>query len=116
MAFLTIHSPPGLSPESAERAADLGPSFVRGMESPEHLLREAGFDRVSVTDVTTRFRTTCLAWGAAFDKLDAPLRAELGDEDYEGEVDRKDAMLAGIDEGLLVRSLVTGWRDCGAGL
>jgi hypothetical protein len=38
--------------------------------------------------------------------LEPQLRRELGDEDFEDELDQKEGMLIGIDEGLLLRSLI----------
>jgi hypothetical protein len=43
-------------------------------------------------------------------ELESQLRTELGDEDFEDELDQKESMLTGIDEGLLLRSLIIGER------
>ena len=45
------------------------------------------------------------------DALTADLRAEEGDDLYEEERTAKTAMLAGIDEGVLCRSLIVTTRD-----
>ena len=75
-------------------------------ESPQELIDQAGFSGLEVTDVTARFRRTCSAWLAAMKELEPQLRRELGDEDFEDERDQKEGMLIGIDEGLLLRSLI----------
>jgi hypothetical protein len=95
-----------LPPAQEERATELGPSLVCGCESPQELIGEAGFFSPQVTDVTVRFRRTCSAWLAAMKELEPQLRRELGDEDFEDELDQKESMLTGIDEGLLRRSLI----------
>jgi len=43
-------------------------------------------------------------------ELEPQLRRELGDEDFEDELDQKESMLTGIDEGLLLRSLIISER------
>ena len=103
---LSIHTPPSLTPAQEEQATELGPSLVCGCESPQELIGEAGFFDPQVTDVTVRFRRTCSAWLAAMKELEPQLRRELGDEDFEDELDQKESMLTGIDEGLLRRSLI----------
>ncbi|HIB09638.1 MAG TPA: hypothetical protein EYO20_07335 [Gemmatimonadetes bacterium] len=107
---VSIHTPQSLTPAQEERAVELGPSLVCGCESPEELISQAGFSRPQVTDVTFRFRHTCLAWLTAMKELESQLRTELGDEDFEDELDQKESMLTGIDEGLLLRSLIIGER------
>ena len=102
----SIHTPPSLTPVQEERATELGPSLVCGCESPQELIGEAGFSGLEVIDVTARFRRTCSAWLAAMKELGPQLRRELGDEDFEDELDQKESMLTGIDEGLLRRSLI----------
>ena len=102
----SIHTPPSLTPVQEERATELGPSLVCGCESPQELIGEAGFSGLEVIDVTARFRRTCSAWLAAMKELGPPLRRELGDEDFEDELDQKESMLTGINEGLLRRSLI----------
>ena len=90
----SIHTPPSLNPAQEEQATELG------------LIDQAGFSGLEVMDVTARFRRTCSAWLAAMKELEPQLRRELGDEDFEDELDQKEGMLIGIDEGLLLRSLI----------
>ena len=62
-------------------------------------------------DVTPRFRETCAALLAARRELEGELRREEGDATYDDELSRKQNMLHGIDDGLLVRSLITTIRE-----
>ena len=80
----------------------------RACGSPQELIGAAGFSQLQVTDVTGRFRQTCSAWLTAMRDVESQLRRELGDEDFEDELDQKESMLKGIDEGLLLRSLIIG--------
>lgn len=105
---LSIHTPKSLTSAQEERATELGPSLVSGCGSPQELIGAAGFSQLQVTDVTGRFRQTCSAWLTAMRELESQLRRELGDEDFEDELDQKESMLKGIDEGLLLRSLIIG--------
>ena len=107
---LSIHTPTSLTAAEEERAAELGPSLVSGCESPQELTDAAGFSRLQITNVTSRFRHTCSAWLTAMKELELKLREELGDEDFEDELDQKEDMLTGIDEGLLLRSLIISER------
>ena len=55
-------------------------------------------------EVTARFRESGLAWLAGLEDREDVLREELGDEEYEHEVERKGCIVEGIDAGLLRRS------------
>ena len=61
-------------------------------------------------DVTDTFRATCSALRAARRDLEEELRNDEGDDFYddfyEEALRTKDAMLSGIDEGVLCRSLI----------
>ena len=104
LAGYTIHTPPGLSEEDLDRASDLGPSFVAGWEDAATEAERAGFGVVQTLDVTARFRESGLAWLAGLEDREEVLREELGDEEYEHEIERKGCMIEGIDAGLLRRS------------
>jgi hypothetical protein len=84
----------------------LGPSDVTASTSPELLTQAAGLTVVVKEDVTDAFRATCAALVAARRDLEDELRADEGDDFYEEERRKKNAMLQGIDEGILCRSLV----------
>ena len=106
IAGYVIHIPTGLTEAQERRAADLGPSDVTASTSPEVLTQAAGLTVVVKEDVTDAFRATCAALVAARRDLEDELRADEGDDFYEEEWRKKNAMLQGIDEGVLCRSLV----------
>ena len=106
-----IHTPRGLTDAGERRATELGPSDVSAPLAPDALARQAGLSVVDVQDVTEDFRATCEALLRARDALAADLRAEEGDDLYEEERTAKTAMLTGIDEGVLCRSLIVTTRD-----
>ena len=106
IAGYVIHIPAGVTEAQERRAAELGPSDVTAPASPEALTRAAGLTIVVTQDVTDAFRVTCAALAAARRDLEDELRADEGDDFYEEERRKKNAMLQGIDEGILRRSLV----------
>ena len=61
---------------------------------------------VTSEDLTEDFRETCLALGSARDALEVELREAEGDESYEEERRKERDMRRGMDDGLLVRSLL----------
>lgn len=106
IAGYVIHTPGGLSAEDRRRASALGPSQVVAPGLPHELARSAGLEVIAQEDVTAQFRMTCEAFLRARRGLEESLREEEGDEAYEDELCKKLSMLQGIDEGLLLRSLV----------
>ena len=106
IAGYVIHIPTGLTEAQERRAADLGPSDVTASTSPEVLTQAAGLTVVVKEDATDVFRATCAALVADRRDLEDELRADEGDDFYEEEQRKKNAMLQGIDEGILCRSLV----------
>lgn len=106
MAGYVIHTPGELSEAQLQRAADLGPTDVTADGSPANLTEQGGLSVVAQDDVTDGFRATCEALRHARRRLEDELRADEGNDFYDEELARKDAMLRGIDEGLLRRSLI----------
>lgn len=106
MAGYVIHTPAGLSPAQAERATTWGPSYVTGPATPEELAQQAGFVVRERRDVTGEYRATSAAFLQARTELEAALRAAEGDAAFEAERTQEEETLAGIDEGLLLRSLL----------
>ena len=106
IAGYVIHTPDGLSSGDKQRASELGPSDVAAAAPPEDLVRSAGFAVIRQEDVTAGFRTTCHAILRARSELEDALRVEEGPELYEVEQQKKRSMLEGVDEGLLLRSLI----------
>ena len=105
IAGYVIHIPAGVTEAQERRAAELGPSDVTAPALPEVLTQAAGLTIMVTEDVTDAFRATCAALAAARRDLAEELRAEEGDDFYEEERRKKNAMLQGIDEGILRRSL-----------
>lgn len=111
VAGYLIHTTPGLSDADETRADELGPSLVSGASDPRVLIAEAGLSLTLCEDVTTDFRETSEALGAARGLHEADLRAEEGDEVYEEERQKQRDMRRGIDDGLLMRSLIVAVKD-----
>ncbi len=109
-AGYVIHTPSGLTQAGERRAAELGPPNVTAPLSPDALARQAGLSVVVLQDVTEDFRATCEALLRTREALAAELRAEEGDDVYEDERTKQTAMLTGIDEGVLCRSLIVATR------
>ena len=106
IAGYVIHVPSGMTEAQERRATELGPSEVVAPSSFEALTQAAGLTLLLTEDVTEAFRSTCAALAAARRNLENELRIDEGDDFYEEERRKKDAMLQGIDEGILRRSLV----------
>lgn len=78
--------------------------------SPGELANLAGLSVTACEDVTDGFWTTCMALLQARRTLEVQLREEEGDDFYEEERSKKETMVRGIDEGLLLRSLTIATR------
>ncbi len=111
VAGYLIHTTPGLSDADETLADELGPSVVSGASDPGALIAEAGLSLTLCEDVTPDFRETCEALSAAREVHEADLRAEEGDEFYEEERQKKRDIRRGIDDGLLIRSLIVAVKD-----
>ena len=101
-----IHTPPNLTPEDRQRAAALGPSDVLADATPDALAKTAGLSVIVYEDVTEEFGATCDALVSARSRLETQLREIEGEEIYEEEREKKEAMQSGIREGLLRRCLL----------
>ena len=110
IAGYVIHTPAGLSPSQTRRATELGPAYVTASASPDELANLAGLSVTACEDVTDGFWTTCMALLQARRTLEVDLREEEGDDFYEEERNKKETMVRGIDEGLLIRSLTIAMR------
>ena len=106
IAGYVIHVPSGMTEAQERRATELGPSEVVAPSSFEALTQAAGLTLLLTEDVTEAFRSTCAALATARKDLENELRAAEGDDFYDEERRKKNAMLQGIDEGILRRSLV----------
>lgn len=110
IAGYVIHTPAGLGPSGERRVVELCPREVLAEAPYDELHASAGLEVSSREDVTDEFRATCEAILEEREALEAELRAEQGDEVFEEEHGKKQAVLAGIDEGLLQRSLIVADR------
>lgn len=106
-----IHTPNDLNPTDRQRAAALGPSDVLAEAPPDELANAAGLSVVVYQDVTEEFGETCDALLRARVRLEAQLLGVEGPEVYEEEREKKEAMQAGIREGLLRRCLLVATAD-----
>jgi hypothetical protein len=110
MAFTTILEAPGLDPAARRQARAAGPRAVAMRSDHRRLLGSAGFRDITEVDVTPEFRTTAAAWltEAAVNAKELA-RLEAPSAFAQRQADRR-AMLAAINAGLLLRSLVLARR------
>lgn len=106
-AYFTIVVAPNLSKSQHRRAVRLGPRAVASNRPVDELMEAAHFDHVKVVDVTQDFLRTARAWAVEFEEHKDELPDILRREWEERQRDRKGIIL-GIEEGLLLRLLVTG--------
>lgn len=110
LVAIAIEPAPDLGPDRQAQAIEIGPSHLGPGDSLARFAEEAGFSLLEVRDVTPDFRRVAeVASLALADHRDALMSAE-GEETWEEEVDRKSRMARGVDEGLLVRTLVLAER------
>ena len=106
LAGYVIHTPTDLTPDARQRAAELGPSEVLADAPPDELARAAGLSVIAYEDVTEEFDAMCDALTSARSRLEPQLRTTEGNDVYEEERVKKDAMLEGVRKGLLRRCLL----------
>ena len=106
MGFFTIFIPDGLSERDYSRAMQAGPTFVstRRRDHAE-MLRAAGFGSIQHIDLTDEFLATTRAWLDRRERFREELAAAEGEANFEERQTDSRAQLAGIEEGLLRRSL-----------
>ncbi len=106
LAGYLIHTSPGLTHDETRRAVELGPPESAADAPPDELTRRAGFTILRHEDVTDQFRHACQSLLDARTRLESEIRRHEGNEVFDEECARKTALLGGIREGLLRRSLV----------
>jgi hypothetical protein len=105
MVFLTIEPVAGIDDEQLNRAVECGPPEV-ALDAPhEAMLREAGFRVLDAIDATVEFSATQQAWFDSWIGREPELVALLGRPAFDERQLERLAMRAGIDEGLLRRTL-----------
>lgn len=110
LAALSIEPAAGLSERERARAVEIGPSHLSGDDSVERASRAAGFRLHDVVDVTEEFRRVALEAIAALERVGAQPEPDFTADEWAGEMDRKSRMVRGVEEGVLVRTLVLGER------
>ena len=110
LAFVTIQSMPGLSPERRRLANRVGPPAGGVRTSYESLLHSAGFVEIAAIDVTAEYGATQRRWMAATDRLAEPIRRVVGAEAYAERARTRQATVDAINDGLLGRFMYAGTR------
>lgn len=106
IAGYVIHTPSGLSSSEERTAAELGPTEVTAVGTPEELTDDAGFSILRSEDVTDDFLETAEAIVRVRERFADELRRAEGPDVYEEEQAEKRGYLRGIRQGLLRRSLI----------
>lgn len=107
MAYFNIFVAAGLPERLYRRALRAGPSAVASRHiSQLDLLGRAGFTSAEETDLTPEFLATARRWYEGRQRLEAELRASEGDGWLEERQADSRAMIRGIEDGLLRRSLL----------
>jgi hypothetical protein len=110
MAFLVIHTAPGLSKGERHRAHESGPWAVSSPHPPGQLMRRAGFVDVAVIDQSEQFRRTGAAWIHEWDSHRDELVALYGQAEFDTRQQERSMQQQATEDGLLQRSLVVGRR------
>ena len=105
MAFITIHTPPGLDAADRKRARRHGPHLVNSSSNYAALLEHAGFHDVRATDITREYLRISRGWNRARVKYQTELRAALGDARVREMESDSRLNLEGVQTGLLRRSI-----------
>jgi hypothetical protein len=105
-AFFTIFVSPGLSKRDHRRAVRLGPRAVASNRPQSGLVAAAGFTEVEDIDVTGEFLETARRWLRFSRQSEPALRESLGDDVVDEQLADRTDMVAGIEQGLLRRSLL----------
>lgn len=106
-AFLTIALAEGLEPAARRRGRRDGPPAPASTRPLDVLMEAAGYSDVMVEDVTDGFLATCTAWHEAALSNEEALRDHLGSQAFDELDHDRRAMIGAIQDGLLVRYLIT---------
>lgn len=107
MTFSIIFIAPALSPGDFDRAVASGPVFVDAPTSYPDMLTEAGWEITGQSDLTVEFADTVARNIQELEARDVPMRALLGDDEFEDLMARHGDTLDTISYGLLQRALIT---------
>ena len=109
MAFYTITLASDLTAEDHRRAVRAGPPAVSSRHNSAELLRRAGFEKVSVTDVTSPYLETARSGMQARDRHRTELERDGCATFAQGQRNNRSAVAA-IEAGWLRRQFLTAAR------
>jgi hypothetical protein len=107
---VVIEPAPGLDAVALARARALGPGSMTACGDLSGHVREAGLNVIETEDWTSELEVLLNGLSGALRVREDALRAAEGDAVYEHERSKKEALLEGVREGLLVRTLVVAVR------
>jgi hypothetical protein len=110
IAYTTISTTPGLSPDERRRTQRAGPRAVASRSDQTQLLRSAGFVDIDLLDVTAEFATTARAWLTEAETHAEALAVLETPSGFEERQRERRQQLAAIDDGLLRRGLLSATR------
>ncbi len=105
MAFHVIFVASDLSEEDTASADRAGPPYVSAAGSYADLLASAGFGEIDELDLTDEYRVTAEAWLRESARAATQLEEIFGAKEFRQRQREREETLAGIEGGLLRRSL-----------
>jgi len=105
MLFTVISVTPGLQGRDLDQALAGGPPFVETAAPYPDLIRNAGWDLVSATDLTSEYLATVRRVLDREDDFRAEISRVLDDQDAEDSMAKRHATVAALEAGLLRRDL-----------
>lgn len=110
IAFVVVAIAGRLPDRDVAEAIEVGPPFVDAGSGYRELMIGAGFEDVTVTDVTDDFLTTTRAWLHEWVDAADQLIPAVGIEAFDGVRDENQRTVDAIERGLLCRHLITAHR------
>ena len=105
MVFSVISTSPGLSQADYRRAVECGPSFVGAPAEYPELIDEAGWKLIKHIDLSASFSKTLQVMLKNELRYAKELRDLLGEEEILHRLARSDALIYGVEQGLIRREL-----------
>ncbi|HXK39695.1 MAG TPA: hypothetical protein VJ837_02600, partial [Candidatus Paceibacterota bacterium] len=105
MAYTTIVASDGLSRAQHREAVRLGPPAVEAAAPDAVLMEKAGFGRIDITDVTSDFLATAIAWRREFSRHEVGVKTVVGEAEWEERQASRAEIIRGVEEHLLRRIL-----------
>lgn len=110
VAYYNVLISEELSPEKRREARKAGFTGAYTPARQQGLLRSAGFENIRETDVTDEYLRVLRALREANERHERGLRKAMGAEVYEGKQTRRRESIAGIERGVIRRSLLVAAR------